>query len=801
MNSRKSPAQAKERLGLPWFLLAVAVLVAVPASAGVSVWTSSGPAGVSIAALAIDPSNPSTLYAGGASGGIFKSTNGGQSWVVLQAANANPPGHRSVTALLVGSSSSSYVYASGQFGVLRSLDGGQSWSEANSGAIGDPMNDALYVDSMALDSGSPPTLYAAAWGIVSRSADGGGSWQYVPGWGFSLGQLPYASLVVPDPSNTSTLYVISGSGVHKSTNGGASWSVINNGLPGVPAVSDLATDPHDSSTLYAAAAGGLFKTNDGGSNWRPLGAGTIGFSKLAIDPVQTSTIYATSARGVFRSSDAGESWSPFSSGLTSLKVLSLAIDPSGTQLHAGTAGAGVFDYQTSPKAVCAPDQNKFCLLGRFQVTLTAVDPATGVAAAGQAVPQGDRFGYFSVPAFSGDAALPEIVVKMADATSLPAPFGGSFWIFYDGLTRLRYTLTVTDMASGRVKIYEGEGVCGGADTSGFPGQASGLASPASATTLAAGDGPELLLRGGRFRISVEATDPRTGVTALGAAMPQGDLYGYFSLPDFTGDPSFPEVFIRLTAQPDGSIGVIHTGLTDLTYTLTVTETISDAVRSYKNDASDPSHLCGGADLLAFPASNKKYDLLGAVVCCGGFGLEAARVEILDGPNAGAFAITLTGGLAGLYVISGLSPGRVSVRASHDGYQPQAQTIEITGDTRLDFNLGRTESLAGAWAGTVSESSTDEMVCFPDPKPATASLFQTDGRVIFGLTVSGGCLSPLEFDGNLTGTQLEGTMMAGAGPCAFAGTATGTGSASRIGLSAVLSSDSCGRVWATINLRR
>lgn len=52
-------------------------------SAGINVWTSLGPEGGSISALAIDPATPTTLYAGANIGGVFKSTNGGESWSAI----------------------------------------------------------------------------------------------------------------------------------------------------------------------------------------------------------------------------------------------------------------------------------------------------------------------------------------------------------------------------------------------------------------------------------------------------------------------------------------------------------------------------------------------------------------------------------------------------------------------------------------------------------------------------------------------------------------------------------------------
>ena len=100
---RRSPRFGKGFL-LP--LLAIFALLgpslAGVASAGVNTWTTNGPDGGDIRALAIDPANPATLYAGTEGGGVFKSTNGGGSWNAVNAGLTGSlcrrPGHRSFGA-------------------------------------------------------------------------------------------------------------------------------------------------------------------------------------------------------------------------------------------------------------------------------------------------------------------------------------------------------------------------------------------------------------------------------------------------------------------------------------------------------------------------------------------------------------------------------------------------------------------------------------------------------------------------------------------------------------------------------
>ena len=77
----------------------------------------------------------------------------------------------------------------------------------------------------------------------------------------------------------------------------------------------------------------------------------------------------------------------------------------------------------------------------------------------------DRYGYFSLPGFTGDSSFPEVYVKMVDYTAIT----GDFWFFHTGLTSLDYTLTVTDSVTGAVRTYEGAGdFCGAADVRAFP---------------------------------------------------------------------------------------------------------------------------------------------------------------------------------------------------------------------------------------------------------------------------------------------------------------------------------------------
>ena len=80
---------------------------AIPVSAGFNVWTSIGPEGGNVSALAIDPATPATLYAGTWGGGVFKSTNGGANWSAVNTGLTNTD----VRALAIDPDTPATLYA------------------------------------------------------------------------------------------------------------------------------------------------------------------------------------------------------------------------------------------------------------------------------------------------------------------------------------------------------------------------------------------------------------------------------------------------------------------------------------------------------------------------------------------------------------------------------------------------------------------------------------------------------------------------------------------------------------------
>jgi photosystem II stability/assembly factor-like uncharacterized protein len=286
-----------------------------------------------INALVIDPAYPVILYAGTYGSGILKSTNGNESWSIINTGLTAAD----VRSLAIDPSSPRTLYTgTWGSGIFKSTDAGGSWSAANTGLTG--LTYATFVYFMVIDPSDPATLYAGTYEGSFKSTNGGGSWSTINSGLTDT----HAQVMAVDPSNTVTLYAGTDGGIFKSTNCGGSWSAINTGLTSSNVLA-LAINPSNTATLYAGTNSGVFKSTNGGGNWSAAGmSGTVVYT-LAIDPSDPATLYVGTGLGVSKSTNGGGSWNAVNAGLTNSYVITLAIDPSSpATLYAGTNGGGVF---------------------------------------------------------------------------------------------------------------------------------------------------------------------------------------------------------------------------------------------------------------------------------------------------------------------------------------------------------------------------------------------------------------------------------------------------------------------------
>jgi hypothetical protein len=241
-----------------------------------------------------------------------------------------------VVALVINPSSPSILYAAtagsaiGNTGIYKSTDGGDSWNLRSSG-ISSPNLVSLVIDPI-----TPNTLYTAystggPGSHLYKTTDGADNWNLV---GNTPPGIP-GSIAI-DPQNHTTLYAadtVSGGGVYKSIDSGTTWQSL--GLSGSSARS-IAVSPLTAGLVYAGSDQGLYKSTDGGSNWS-LNSSVSG--KVIFDPVSSSTAYLLSAEfkpnpsfiqrplGVFKTTNNGQTWVQMNKGIESSEATALVIHP------------------------------------------------------------------------------------------------------------------------------------------------------------------------------------------------------------------------------------------------------------------------------------------------------------------------------------------------------------------------------------------------------------------------------------------------------------------------------------------
>ncbi|HZR81646.1 MAG TPA: hypothetical protein VFD92_11160 [Candidatus Binatia bacterium] len=288
---------------------ATAALCVVSAFSGsaahAGVWRSNGPSGGAVQTLAVDPSDPTTVYAGSDGGGFFKSLDGGDTWKAT-GTDIFQISALDVTGIVVDPTNPSRVYASAMTNpnafAFKSEDGGATWTSQVIGEL---------ATGIAIDPTTPSTLYISGFPSVFKSTDAGATWaSALSGPGFS---------VMVDPT-TSAVYAGLDNSVAKSIDGGAHWTFSTTSFGGAR-IETLTVDPIDPSILYAGPSGSaVFKSTDGGKTWAGIGPVLSPFpfnaTRIIVDPSDHDVVYAAGlafgAPGVFKTIDGGATWTPTS---------------------------------------------------------------------------------------------------------------------------------------------------------------------------------------------------------------------------------------------------------------------------------------------------------------------------------------------------------------------------------------------------------------------------------------------------------------------------------------------------------
>jgi len=251
----------------------------------------------SIGAIAVAPSDPKIMYAGTGDSaprntvttgeGMYKSTDGGKTWQFVGLGDTHI-----ISWILIDPKNPEVVYAAAlghlfgpnpDRGVFKTTDGGQTWKKVLF------VNDDTGTITMAMDPTNPDTVYAAMWQISRQH------------WGFDSGG--------------------PGSGIYKTTDGGANWTNLTHN-PGLPTGDfgkvGLAVAPSDPNVVYALVqasyqgqAGGLFRSDNAGQSWRLVSLSqditqrAFYYGRVYADPKDANTVYLPNV-GVYISHDSGK---------------------------------------------------------------------------------------------------------------------------------------------------------------------------------------------------------------------------------------------------------------------------------------------------------------------------------------------------------------------------------------------------------------------------------------------------------------------------------------------------------------
>ena len=300
-----------------------------------------GPGGMSGRVTAIDVvhKNPQIIYAGTASGGLWKSESGGISWVpVFDSVSV-----LSIGAVAVSQQNTDIVWAgtgegnprnsvTGGYGIYKSLDGGKHWQLMG-------LEKTRNIHRIIIDKNNPEIVYVGAigssWGQhaergVYKTTDGGKTWQHSLKVNDATG---VADLVV-DPQNPNKLIAAmwehkrkpwtftsggSGSGMYITYDGGDHWKKITSkdGLPeGDLGRIGLAIAPSNPNRVYAlveAKKNALYRSDDGGDHWsmindkEDIGNRPFYYADIFVDPINENRVYSVFTY-INRSEDGGKSF-------------------------------------------------------------------------------------------------------------------------------------------------------------------------------------------------------------------------------------------------------------------------------------------------------------------------------------------------------------------------------------------------------------------------------------------------------------------------------------------------------------
>jgi photosystem II stability/assembly factor-like uncharacterized protein len=300
------------------------------------------------------PDDLDIMYVTDSKAGVFKSTDGGNTWVPknngITARQGNTGDEIPVFCLTIDPNDydTLWVGTQSQRGFFKSTDGGETWKKMDNGVV----ERGLTTRGFGVDPQDSDVVYAAgevsSWewagvyrlgrefemvqGVVYKTTDGGQVWKKV--WqGDNL-----ARYIWIDPRDSNVLYVSTGIfdreaansdvlhhqdggvGVIKSTDGGETWQQVNNGLQNLY-VGSLFMDQQNpdillagTGTAWGSPGAGVYLTVDGGQTWKQTLSVGLMIESVEFSTTDPAIAYAGGYLEVYKSGDGGHTWTLVSGG-------------------------------------------------------------------------------------------------------------------------------------------------------------------------------------------------------------------------------------------------------------------------------------------------------------------------------------------------------------------------------------------------------------------------------------------------------------------------------------------------------
>ncbi len=389
--------------------------------------------------IAIDPRNPDILYAG-TDGGVFVSTDNGNSWVSRNAGLTVTQYYPGISVTPNGSQimggsqdNGTHVYTGSMFwnGFL-SGDGGYTainysnpdiiygesqWDPNGGGAYiirydGSPSvnsssrrttgiasgDRAAFLPPYVMDPVTPTKLYFGTHRLY-RTLNEGTLWTAISGdLTKGSGFITTIAVASIDPR---TIYVGASDGaVNVSRDAGATYTASPTGLPN-RYVTRIVIDPTDAAhallTVSGFSSGHVFETRNAGATWTDISAGLVDAPANAIAFVPGVGVMVGTDVGVFQTASPGSSWTSGPAGLPNVIVHDLVYAPGANLLLAGTYGRGMFAYTVGGEAaVLRGDVNADGKVDAFDALLIQQSLVGSLPVSTMVYPRGDADCNFAI---------------------------------------------------------------------------------------------------------------------------------------------------------------------------------------------------------------------------------------------------------------------------------------------------------------------------------------------------------------------------------------------------------------------